>query len=77
MSASPKRAPHANEKRNLMTNSKQPREQHFFARSKTIAARNPIKDIPKPARNPNPQTCSFVKVVVTPSVFDRRTSEFL
>lgn len=52
---SPRRAPQASENKNFTIISKVSREQHFFASKSRIAAKNPIREIAKPAKNPKPQ----------------------
>ena len=65
--ASPIKAPQARANKNLIITSKKVFEQHFLNTTTMIAAINPIKDIPSPAKNPNPQICALVRVASSSS----------
>ena len=52
---SPIKAPKAKLKKNLIIITKLESWQHFLATRRIIAARNPIKEMPMPAKIPNPQ----------------------
>jgi hypothetical protein len=59
--ASPSSAPKARLKRNLITLLKMQSLQHRLARTRIMAAMNPISEIPRPVRIPNPHTYVFVR----------------
>lgn len=61
MTASPIKAPHDRLNRNLTKVSKLLILQYFLAMTRTKAAKNPIAEIPTPARTPYPHICAVVK----------------
>jgi hypothetical protein len=60
--ASPRRAPKARLKKNLILISKQLSEASFLQLTSTNAVRNPMADIPNPAKNPNPHLSDSFRV---------------
>ena len=62
--ASPIKAPHPKAKRNLIKTSKNVSEQHLFSPTTMRAATNPMRETANPPKNPNPQICGTVKLVV-------------
>lgn len=58
---SPMRAPQPRANKNLMRTLKQASEKHFLKTMTIIAAMNPIRETPKPAKKPNPQICGLVR----------------
>ena len=57
--ASPNKAPNAKLNKNFIVTEKQKSDAIFFEHTSTIAVTNPIRLIPKPAKNPNPHLCDI------------------
>ena len=52
--ASPSKAPNAKLNKDLMVISKQASDARFLQNTMTNAVRNPMRETPNPAKNPNP-----------------------